>query len=119
MKDNLKNAANAINALVDEIKQIVMDNDGIIDTQKKGCDRINTYIIEDHGEIYVCNVMAIKVKENHLFILADYGGDYTFGETDIENTEDYEWFEVNHKEMLIEQTILSIAESIEQYISKK
>lgn len=29
MKDNLKNAANAINALVEEIKQLVIDNDGI------------------------------------------------------------------------------------------
>lgn len=119
MKDNLKNAVNAINALVEEIKQLVMDNGGIIDTQKKGCNRINTYIIEKHGEIYGCYVMGIKVKENKLFILADYGSYYTFGKTNIENTEDDEWFEVNNKEILIEQTILSIAESIEQYILKK
>ena len=119
MKENLKNAVNAINALVDEIKQLVINNGGVINTQKRGCDRINTYIIEGHGEIYGCDVMGIKVKENQLFILADYGSDYTFGETDIENTEECEWFEVNNKEMLIEQTILSIAESIEQYISKK
>ncbi len=122
MKNNLKNAVNAINAINDlfeEIKQLVIDNGRIIDTQKKGCDRINAYIIEGHGEIYECNVMGIKVKENHLFILADYGSNYTFGETDIKNTNDYEWFKVNIKEMLIEQTILSIAESIEQYISKK
>lgn len=114
MKNNLKNA---VNSLLGEIKQLVIDNGGIIDTQKKGCNRINTYIIEGHGEIYECHVMGIKVKENKLFILADYGNGYTFGETDIKNTVDEEWFEVN-KGILIEQTILSIAESIEQYISK-
>lgn len=119
MKENLKNAVNAINALVDEIKQLVMDNGGIIDTQKKGCDRINTYVNEGHSEICRCHVMGIKVKENHLFILADYGSGYTFGETDIESTAECEWFEVYNKEILIEQTILSIAESIEQYIPKK
>lgn len=119
MKDNLKNAVNAINALVEEIKQLVMDNGRIIDTQKKGCNRINTYVIEGYGEIFGCYVMGIKVKENQLFILAGYGNCYTFGQTDIENTDDDEWFEVNNKMILTEQTILSIAESIEQYISKK
>ena len=116
MKDNLKNTVNAINALVDDIKQLVIDNGGIIDTQKSGCDRIKSYIV-DGKEIDECSVMGIKVDGNQLFILPDYGGSYCFGETDIKKTEEYEWFAVS--EILLAQTILSIAESIEQYISKK
>ena len=38
-----------------------------------------------------------------------------FGETDVDSVEDSEWYEI-HAGLLSAQTILSIAESIDQYI---
>ena len=119
MKENLQKANSAINALVEDIKRVTRENGGIIDTQTRGCTRIKAYIYDNYepsGDNYTgCNVMGIKVINDKLFVLPDYGAYYTFGRTDVKSVEDSEWYEVP-RELLSAQTILSIAESIDQYI---
>ena len=119
MKANLQKANNAIEALVEDIKRVVRENGGIVDTQSIGCDRIKVYIYDNYAECdgnYIeCDVMGIKVVNDKLFVLPDFGSCYVFGETDVKSVEDSEWYEI-HTELLTAQTILSIAESIDQYI---
>lgn len=120
MKENLQKAHSAINALVEDIKRVIRENGGIIDTQSRDCARIKTYIYENYGgeAIYVkCDVMGIKVVNDKLFVLPAYGSYYTFGRTDVKSVEDSEWFEIRTRSgLLTAQTILSIAEVINQYI---
>lgn len=119
MKENLQKANNAINALVEDIKRVVRENGGVVDTQVKGGDRIKAYIYDDYAECdgnYIeCDVMGIKVVNDKLFILPDLGACYIFGETDVDSVEDGEWYEI-HTGLLSAQTILSIADSLDQYI---
>lgn len=119
MKANLQKANNAIEALVEDIKRVTRENGGIIDTQDMGCDRIKAYIYDYYAECdgnYIeCDVMGISVVNDKLFILPDLGGCYNFGETDLDSVADSEWYEI-HAGLLTAQTILSIAESIDQYI---
>lgn len=119
MKANLQKANNAIEALIEDIKRVTRENGGIIDTQVGDCDRIKAYIYDDYAECdgnYIeCDVMGIKVVNDKMFVLPDFGGCYIFGETDVDSVEDSEWYEI-HTGLLSAQTILSIAESIDQYI---
>ena len=119
MKENLQKANNAIDALVEDIKRVVRENGGIVDTQVKGGDRIKAYIYDCYAEVdgnYIeCDVMGIRVVNDNLFVLPDLGACYTFGETDVVSVEDGEWYEI-HTGLLSALTILSIAESIDQYI---
>lgn len=119
MKENLQKAHTAIDALVEGIKRLVRENGGIVDTQTIGCTRIKVYIYDNYepsGDNYSgCNVMGIKVINDKLFVLPDYGAYYIFGRTDVKSVEDSEWYEVP-RELLSAQSILSIANSIDQYI---
>ena len=119
MKSNLQKANNAIEALVEDIKRVAREAGGIIDTQVKGCDHIKAYVYDCYAEFdnnYIeCDVMGIKVVNDKLFVLPDFGSCYIFGETNINSVEDSEWYEI-HTGLLSAQTILSIAESIDQYI---
>ena len=117
MKTNLQKANNAIDALVEDIKQVVRENGGIVDTQVKGCDRILAYIT-DYDSYLECLVMGIKLDGERLMILPDYGACYSFGLTDVRTVEGSEWYEVRRdsKDLLFTQAILSIAESLDQYI---
>lgn len=120
MKSNLQKANNAIEALVEDIKRVVRENGGIIDTQVEGCDRIKAYVYDcyaDFDDTYIkYNVIGIKVVNDKLFVLPDVVAYYTFGETDVNSAKDSElWYEI-HTGLLSAQTILSIAESIDQYI---
>lgn len=119
MKTNLQKAHNAIEALVEDIKRVVRENGGIIDTQVEGCDRIKAYVYDCYatfdGNYIECDVMGIRLVNDKLFVLPDLGACYTFGETDVNSVEDSEWYEI-HTGLLTAPTILSIAESIDQYI---
>ena len=119
MKENLLKANSAINALVEDIKRVVRENGGIVDTQVEGCDRIKSYVYDDwaqcDGDYVECDVMGIKVVNDELFVLPDLGACYCFGETDIDSVEDGEWLEI-HEWLLTAQTILSIADRLDQYI---
>ena len=119
MKENLQKAYSAINALVEDIKRVARENGGIVDTQVKGCTRIKAYVYDNYavgdGNYIECDVMGIKVINDKLFVLPDFGAYYTFGETDVKSVEDSEWYEVP-RELLSAPSILSIAESIDQYI---
>ena len=120
MNTNLQKANNAIEALVEDIKRVVRENGGIVDTQVKGCDRIKSYVYDYYAECdgnYIeCDVMGIKVVNNELFVLPDVGGYYTFGETDVNSAKDSEmWYEI-HAGLLTAQTVLSIADRLVQYI---
>ena len=119
MKENLQKAHSAINTLVEDIKRVTRENGGIIDTQVKGCTRIKAYLYDNYapsgGNYIECNVIGIKVVNDKLFVLPDLGAYYIFGETDVKSVEDSEWYEVP-RELLSAPSILSIAESIDQYI---
>lgn len=119
MKENLQKAYSAINALVEDIKRVARENGGIVDTQVKGCTRIKAYVYDNYavgdGNYIECDVMGIKVINDKLFVLPDFGAYYTFGETDVNSVENGEWYEISEG-LLSTQTILSIADSIDQYI---
>lgn len=118
MKENLQKAHTAIDALVEDIKRLVRENGGIVDTQVKGCFRIMSYIIDYDDDIVECQVMGVKVENDTLYVLPDYAGCYFFGETNIKEVEDSEWYAVNRyaSDILANQTILCIAEHIDQYV---
>jgi hypothetical protein len=120
MKENLQKANNAINALVEDIKRVVLEEGGIVDTQVKGCKHIRAYIYDCYaecdGNYIACDVMGVKVIDDKLFVLPDFGACYIFGETDVKSVENSEWYEIHEGLLLSAQTILSIAESIDQYI---
>lgn len=77
MKANLQKANNAIEALVEDIKRVVREAGGTIDTQVKGCDRIKAYIYDYYAECdgnYIeCDVMGISVVNDKLYHISILG----------------------------------------------
>ena len=118
-KENLQNVLKSINALVEDVKEFVKANGGIIDTQDKKCDTLYSYVINwVEDEIVECKVLGVKVVDDTLFILPAYGSFYFWGDVDIANVEDDEWYVIGDcgDSILTAQTILSIAECIDQYV---
>lgn len=118
-KENLRNALASINALVEDVKEFVKANGGIINTQNEECDTLYSYVIDwDIDEVVECKVLGVKVVDDTLLVLPAYGSVYLCGDVDIINVEDSEWYVVGScgDSVLTAQTILSIAECIDEYI---
>lgn len=118
-KENLRNALASINALVEDVKEFVKANGGIINTQNEECDTLYSYVVDwDIDEVVECKVLGVKVVDDTLLVLPAYGSAYLWGDVDITNVEDSEWYVIGScgDSVLTAQTILSIAECIDEYI---
>ena len=118
-KENLQNALKSINALVEDVKEFVKANGGIIDTQNEKCDTLYSYVVDwGNDEVVECKVLGVRVVDDELFILPAYGSLYFYGVEDITKVEMDEWYSVGYcgDSILTAQTILSIAECIDEYI---
>lgn len=118
-KENLKLAVNAISAVVEDVKEFVKDNGGIINTQDEHNDTLYSYVVDwGYDEVVECKVLGVKVVDDTLLILPAYGSAYLWGDVDITNVEDSEWYVIGDcgDSILTAQTILSIAECIDQYV---
>ena len=118
-KENLRNALASINALVEDVKEFVKANGGIIDTQNEKCDTLYSYVVDwGNDEVVECKVLGVKVVDDTLLVLPAYGSIYFWGDVDIAKVEDDEWYVLGEcgDSILTAQTILSIAECIDEYI---
>jgi hypothetical protein len=119
-KKNLQNAYRAINYLVEDVKKFANDNGGFISTHDLGNDTMYAYVFTFDFEIVTeQRILAICVKDDVLYILpTPYTRDeYTKPITANDFNED-DWYIVGScgDYVLNAQTIISIAESIEQYV---
>lgn len=123
MEKNLKVACNAINALVEDVKTFVKANGGFIKTSNEdgACDNIYGYVVDWNNDVVneEC-VLAVRVQDDTLEIIpTSHKLCYSYGEEITEDTfVDDDWYPVGTggDSVLLAQTILSIAESIEQYV---
>jgi hypothetical protein len=109
-KSNLNIAIDAIDNLVNDVKVFVNDNGGFLNTSNPECDTMYAYVIDwDIDDVYETKIFAIRVADNNLEILVpnNVNGDFN-------------WYVIGScgDSVLTAQTILSIAESIEQYIEQ-
>lgn len=110
----------AINTLIVDVKIFVELNGGFINTSnsKGDCDYIYGYIVDwGADEVNEEVIYAIKVEDNELFIATCNKKWITIAES-ADCVPDDEWYVVGTcgDSVLTAQTILSIAESIEQYV---
>ena len=119
---NLDKAVKAIENLTEEVKDFVVKNGGFINTTnvEGECDDIYGYLIDWYAdEVEEVKVIAIKVEEDTLSVATSTKNMVTIidGKEDLE---DDEWYPMGTggDSILQAQTILSIAESIEQYVAK-
>lgn len=120
VRENLKIARNAIDAVVGAVKNFVKDNGGFIATTDEKCDKIYAYKIDwEYDDVSEQRVIAVRVIDDELMVvMTPYKNDIY----DEPITEDYfndnEWYCVGSCGDLVftAQTILSIAESIDQYV---
>ena len=120
MKENLKIAHNAINNLVDDVKEFVKAHNGFISTHSMEWDTMYAYVVDwDYDDVNEQRVLAVRVKDNELQIIV------TPYKTDVYDTPltendyvDSDWYSVGTcgDNVLTAPTILSIADSIEQYV---
>lgn len=120
MEKTLKNVLGGINQLVNEVTKFVKTNGGFIDTSnsKGDCDYIYGYIVDwGADEVSEEVVYAVKVEDDKLFIATCNKEWMTIAES-ADCVPDEEWYVVGTcgDSVLTAQTILSIAESIEQYV---
>ena len=117
---NLKNVWDGINALVDEVKDFVTANGGFIKTANEvgDCDNIYAYVVDwDADDVHEDIVYAIKVEGNDLCI-ATCGKHWVTIAESADDVEENDWYVVggNGDMVLTAPTIISIADSIEQYV---
>ena len=120
MKQTLKNAYGAINSLVVKVRDFVKENGGFIVTTNDELDTIYGYKVDwDTDDVSEIRILAVRVKDD---ILEVAGTIYKNDVYDEPLTEDYfdedDWYAVGDcgDSILTAQTILSIADSIDQYV---
>lgn len=120
MKENLFLANKAINNLVNDVTRFVKQNGGFINTQNNdgACDQIYAYVVDWYGNnVNEERVIAVRTTDGVLEIATNpmCKANYSNGlkEEDIPTAE---WYEIDGDSILTAQTILSIADSINQYI---
>ena len=101
LKQTLSTASKAVNDLCIEVASVIVANGGYVDTQNGECDTIFAYVYDRYNCVNEQVVDAIKVENDTLYLLVND-----------------EWLEIG-VDVLIVQTIFSIAESIEQYIDNE
>ena len=120
MKQTLRNAYGAINSLVVKVRDFVKENGGFIATANDELDTIYGYKIDwNTDDVSEIRIIAVRVKDDTLQVA---GTIYKNDRYDEPITEDYftddEWYDVGDggDSILTAQTILSIADSIDQYV---
>jgi hypothetical protein len=120
MKENLKIARNVIDAIVEDVKNFVKDNGGFIATTDEKCDIIYAYKIDwEYDDVSEQRVLAVCVENDELMVaMTPYKTDIYDEPLDKDYFNDNEWYCVGScgTTVLTAQTILSIAECIDQYV---
>ena len=119
-KENLKIALNAIDVVVEDVKEFVKTNGGFISTHDLTCDTMYAYVIDwNVDNVVEERIIAVRVIENVLEIATTFYKNDIYYEVLTENDfDDEDWMVVGScgDSVLTAQTILSIAESIDQYV---
>lgn len=120
MKQTLAVASKGINTLVNKVRDFVKENGGFISTHDIGADTIYAYVLDwDLDIVTEERVLAVRVNNDILEIICTPYKNDTY-DTPIEekNCTDEDWYSVGDCGdcILRAQTILSIAESIDQYV---
>lgn len=120
MKQTLADVSKGINILVNKVRDFVKENGGFIITTNDELDTIYGYKLDwDTDDVSEIRIIAVRVIDD---ILQVAGTIYKNDVYDEPLTEDYfdedEWYSVGGcgDSILTAQTILSIAESIDQYV---
>jgi hypothetical protein len=112
--------AKAIETLVADVKNFVVLNGGFIATTNGELDTIYAYVVDwDYDDVSEQRVLAVRVKDNELQVaVTPYKTDVYNEPLDEDYFNDNEWYSVGTcgDSILTAQTILSIADSIEQYV---
>lgn len=119
-RENLMIAYTAIDAVVEDVKEFVKANGGFISTHDFSGDTIYAYVVDwDMDDVNEKRVIAIRVVNDELEIATAFFKNDVYDTALTENDiDDEDWMVVGTcgDSVLMTQTILSIAESIDQYV---
>lgn len=118
--ENLNKTYDLIQSLLNEVKELVKKNGGFINTTNlnKKNDQMYAYVYScEYGLLEEVKVIAVKVENNTLYI-ATCVKTFNMELYSIDELDEEDWYPVDMAslDVLFIQTILSIAESIEQYV---
>ena len=121
MKENLKIAHNAINNLVNDVKDFVKAHNGFISAHDIGADLMYAYVLDwDCDDVNEQRIIAIRVNKHNVLelIVTPYKNDLYDEDVTEDEYLDSDWYALGTcgDNVLTAPTILSIAESIEQYV---
>ncbi len=120
MKQTLADVSKGINILVNKVRDFVNENGGFISTTNSQWDTMYAYIVDwDLDIVTEERIIAVRVKDDLLQIIATpYKNDVYDEDMREENCYEEDWHTIGTcgDSVLTAQTILSIAESIDQYV---
>ena len=119
MKQTLKDAYGVINSLVVKVKDFVKENGGFIATANDELDTIYGYEVDwNTDDVNEIRILAVRVKDDVLQVAGTFYKNDRYDQITEDYFTDDEWYSVGDcgDSILTAQTILSIAESIDQYV---
>ena len=119
MKQTLAVASKGINTLVNKVRDFVKENGGFISTTNDELDTIYGYLVDwDSDDVSEIRILAVRVNNNVLQVAGTIYKTDRYDELTKDYFDEDEWYSVGDcgDSILTAQTILSIAESIDQYV---
>lgn len=119
MDKTLKIANTSILMLVDRVYEFVQNEGGFISTSTDDQDGIYAYIVNyDEDNVHEEKVIAVKTNDMGLYIATCPNSQNCPSVMTLDEftDDDWKWVSEESSETLLAPTILSIAESIDQYV---
>ena len=120
MKQTLADVSKGINILVNKVRDFVKENGGFISTTNSQWDTMYAYIVDwDLDIVTEERIIAVRVKDDLLQIIGTpYKNDVYEEDMREEDCCEEDWYTIGTcgDSVLTAQTIISMAESIDQYV---
>ena len=119
MKQTLAEVSKGINTLVNKVRDFVKENGGFISTTNDELDTIYGYEVDwNTDDVNEIRILAVRVKDDVLQVAGTFYKNDRYDQITEDYFTDDEWYSVGDcgDSILTAQTILSIAESIDQYV---
>lgn len=106
----------AIDALYDALRELINKNGGFVDTQNFNGELDTIYAIDCTDDTYECNILAIRVVDDKIQYVSEYGYCTKYTKKELENMY---WTDLKGGDNYYISTLDNICQSIEEYIKVK
>ena len=106
----------SVDAMYDALLELIKNNGGFVDTQNCNGKRDTIFSIDCSDDTYECDILALRVKNNEIQYVSEYGYCCQYTREEIE---DMDWTNLRGGNNYYVQTLINICDRIDEYVTEE